>query len=54
MAFSLADKVGEEWRGDWSEFDGRYLDMQLGNLSSVASGHMTAGQYRDSYLEDPS
>jgi len=32
------DLLGAAWRGDWSDFDGRTLRNQLGELSAALTG----------------
>lgn len=42
----LANEIGQAYRGDWNDFDGRTLRMQMNELTQVANGSMTIEQYR--------
>jgi len=43
---ALACEVGQDWRNDWSDFDGRTLRDQMNDLRNVADGSITAAAYR--------
>ena len=40
-AIKCLNALGEAWRGDWNDFDGRTLRDQLGEIASVLNGHMS-------------
>ena len=46
----LAQEVGQDWRNDWSDFDGRTLRDQMNGLSKVADGTVSAEDYRTQWL----
>ena len=46
VCLALAREVGQYWRNNWSDFDGRSLRDQMVVLRQVANGEMTAAEYR--------
>lgn len=45
QAKSALTHLGQAWRGDWSEFDGRTLRAQLDDLSLILDGKRTLAQF---------
>ena len=47
-AIKCLGALGDAWRGDWSDFDGRTLRSQLDDIESVLNGSKTFEQFIES------
>ena len=45
---TAAQEIGQAYRGDWSDFDGRTLRDQMNELANIADGTESLAQYRRS------